>query len=269
MITYIVQPGDTLFGIAQRFGVTMDAIIRANNIANPNLIFVGQVLRIPVAAPPPAPPGPPTIPPGAREITYIVQPGDTLTSIAQRFGSSVTAIVRRNRITNPNFIQVGQTLIIPVFAPPFPPPPTPPPPIPPPTPPPPTPPAPEQRIESRIVDGLLFVLRVDKAVYRRGEPIVMTLSKSNISNRTITLDYTTSQRVDFRLRHRGQIIWTWSEGRVFLPVTGRETFRPGETKVYREVFTDTARLETGIYRLVGWNLATPQERLTVEFRIRA
>ncbi|MEW6228314.1 MAG: LysM domain-containing protein, partial [Bacillota bacterium] len=47
MITYIVQPGDTLTLIAQRFGATVAAIVEANNIPDPNLIFVGQVLQIP------------------------------------------------------------------------------------------------------------------------------------------------------------------------------------------------------------------------------
>lgn len=57
---YVVQPGDTLFAIAQRFGTTVQAIVQANNITNPNLITVGQVLIIPVG---PAPPGPQPIPP--------------------------------------------------------------------------------------------------------------------------------------------------------------------------------------------------------------
>lgn len=58
---YVVQAGDTLASIAQRFGTTVEAIARANNITNPNLIFVGQVLTIPTgAAPGPTPPTSPT-----------------------------------------------------------------------------------------------------------------------------------------------------------------------------------------------------------------
>jgi len=52
---YVVQPGDTLFSIAQRFGTTVQAIIQANNITDPNLITVGQVLIIPVTPPGPTP----------------------------------------------------------------------------------------------------------------------------------------------------------------------------------------------------------------------
>ncbi|MBP7332579.1 MAG: LysM peptidoglycan-binding domain-containing protein, partial [Firmicutes bacterium] len=47
MATYTVQTGDTLFAIAQRYGVTVEAIVQANSITNPNVIFVGQVLTIP------------------------------------------------------------------------------------------------------------------------------------------------------------------------------------------------------------------------------
>ncbi|MDD4146207.1 MAG: peptidoglycan-binding protein, partial [Clostridia bacterium] len=53
---YVVQAGDTLSSIAQKFGTTVEAIVRANNLADPNLIFVGQVLTIPGVAVPPTPP---------------------------------------------------------------------------------------------------------------------------------------------------------------------------------------------------------------------
>ena len=107
--TYVVQPGDSLTRIAQRFGTTVDAIQRANNIANPNVIFAGQTLIIPTGGttptPPPTQPGTPT--------TYVVRAGDTLGGIAQRFGTTVDAIQRANNISNPDRIFAGQTLIIP------------------------------------------------------------------------------------------------------------------------------------------------------------
>ncbi len=56
---YVVQAGDTLSSIAQRFNTTIEAIIRVNNITNPNLIFVGQVLIIPTGSSPTPPPPPP------------------------------------------------------------------------------------------------------------------------------------------------------------------------------------------------------------------
>ena len=101
--TYVVRTGDTLWSIARRFGTTVQAIIQANGIINPNYIRIGQVLCIPGGTPPPTPP--PTI--------YIVQPGDTLWSIARRFGTTVEAIAWVNGIINPWYIYIGQRLVIP------------------------------------------------------------------------------------------------------------------------------------------------------------
>lgn len=113
---YVVVRGDTLASIARRFGVTVQAIVQANGLANPNLIFAGQRLIIPVGgAPQPTPgqPPPPTQAPPPQQSTYVVRPGDTLGSIARRFGVTVQALAQANNIANPNLIFVGQTLIIP------------------------------------------------------------------------------------------------------------------------------------------------------------
>ena len=100
---YVVQWGDTIYAIARRFGVTADAIIRANNLVNPNLIRAGQILMIPgTSTPPPPPTG-----------RYVVQPGDNLYRIAVRFGTTVNAIAAANHIVNPWLIYVGQVLTIP------------------------------------------------------------------------------------------------------------------------------------------------------------
>ena len=116
---YTVQPGDTLAKLSRRYNTSISAIVAVNNIANPNLIYVGQTIRIPdgngVPAPtnpPPSVPQPTAVPPSSG-MTYIVQRGDTLYRISQRFGVSVAAITAANNIQNANYIYVGQVLTIP------------------------------------------------------------------------------------------------------------------------------------------------------------
>lgn len=112
--TYVVRYGDTLYRISLRFGVSVSALAQANNIANINLIYAGQTLRIPSGGTTPLPtpvPGATSVPGGTT--TYIVVRGDTLGRIATRFGTTVAAIAQANGITNINLIFVGQRLTIP------------------------------------------------------------------------------------------------------------------------------------------------------------
>jgi murein DD-endopeptidase MepM/ murein hydrolase activator NlpD len=115
--TYTIQPGDTLFRIAQRFGLTTHALAAANNIANTNLIYPGQVLAIPTGTPAPQPTAPqpsapqPQSPPATG--TYTVRAGDTLSVIARNFGVDLAVLAAANQIANPSFIRVGQVLTIP------------------------------------------------------------------------------------------------------------------------------------------------------------
>jgi spore coat assembly protein SafA len=105
-VRYIVQPGDTLFFIARRFGTTIDAILKANpQITDPDRIFVGQVITVPTTVPPAPPPG---------ATRYVVQPGDTLSAISRRFGITLQALIAANpQIANPDLIFPGQLIFIP------------------------------------------------------------------------------------------------------------------------------------------------------------
>lgn len=134
-LTYRVVWGDTLTQIANRYGLSLSAILQANpQISNPDLIFVGQELEIPTDSTPTATPTTPpnttptpTSPPTGSQV-YIVQRGDTLSAIARRFNTTVSAIAQANGISNINLIYVGQRLTIPGSNPqPTPPTPTPPP----------------------------------------------------------------------------------------------------------------------------------------------
>lgn len=106
-VSYAVAPGDTLAGIAQRYGISVDTLRWSNNISNANLIAVGTEL---------------TIPPGDG-ILYKVQSGDTLADISQRYGVKTTDIVGANGLTNPNLLVAGAQLFLPgarIIAPPAP-----------------------------------------------------------------------------------------------------------------------------------------------------
>jgi len=106
-IVHVVQPGENLFRIARRYGTTVDAIVAANGLTNKRLIHAGQRLVIPRGAGSSATAGHPTTTGGS---TYVVRPGDTLSQIAQRFGTTTVALARLNGITNPSLIHVGQVL---------------------------------------------------------------------------------------------------------------------------------------------------------------
>lgn len=95
--TYTVQRGDTLYGIANRYGVSVDDIKRANNLSS-NMLSIGQVLTIPGASTP--------------NQTYTVQRGDTLYGIAMRYGTTVDRIKSLNNL-NSNTLSIGQKLLIP------------------------------------------------------------------------------------------------------------------------------------------------------------
>ena len=133
---YVVQPGDSLAGIAARLDVNIWDLMMTNGLVMGNLLYAGQELIVPRGgdsadqseAPIPESDGDldptvtptPAVPdeeateatpePVSDAETYTVQRGDTLTRIAARFGTSVASIAALNGIANPSSIYVGQTL---------------------------------------------------------------------------------------------------------------------------------------------------------------
>lgn len=93
-ITHVVEPGDSLWALARRYNTTMERIVQLNQLQS-SLLRVGQQLLVP------APP------------TYTVQPGDTLTHIAIRFRTTVAELAALNNLSNPDFLRVGQVLLLP------------------------------------------------------------------------------------------------------------------------------------------------------------
>ncbi len=103
-VTYVVKQGDTLSLIAHAYNVSPDAIAKANNLQNEDLLVVGQTLRIPTRP----------ITPTPRPVRYhVVRAGETLSSIARQYGATVAQIQAANGINNPDEIYIGQRLLIP------------------------------------------------------------------------------------------------------------------------------------------------------------
>lgn len=98
-IEYVVQPGDTLWLLSQRYGTTVDAIKSLNGLTG-SMLYIGQVLKIPADSIVPY-------------IEYTVRVGDTLWELSRRYGTTVEAIRELNRLTS-DMIYIGQTLLIPV-----------------------------------------------------------------------------------------------------------------------------------------------------------
>jgi len=100
---HTIVAGDTLFVLASRYNTTVQAILAANPGLDPNRLFIGQQICIPVPMPPACP-----------GFVYAVVAGDTLNAIAVRFNTTVPAILAANPGLNPDFIAVGQSICIPV-----------------------------------------------------------------------------------------------------------------------------------------------------------
>jgi len=97
LVIYTVRPGDSVYSISQRFGVSQQEIISQNQLEVPERLVVGQALVIPV-----------------ETIRHVVRPGQSLYTLARGYGVTVEQILQANpSITNPSRIQVGQTVNIP------------------------------------------------------------------------------------------------------------------------------------------------------------
>ena len=101
-IVYVVKKGDTLSGIASKYGTTYQKLAEYNNIKNTNLIYVGQKIKIPNQN-------------TSSSITYTVKSGDTLSGIAKKYNTTWQKIYEDNKNvigSNPNLIKPNQKLII-------------------------------------------------------------------------------------------------------------------------------------------------------------
>lgn len=107
-VYHVVKRGQTLYQISRYYGVSMQAISQANNLWNPNLIYSGQTLRIPVPCSQPPPPS------SKCTKIHVVKRGEYLKQIARRYGTTWQTLVHLNGIKNPNLIYPGQRLKVPI-----------------------------------------------------------------------------------------------------------------------------------------------------------
>ena len=128
--THTVQPGESLASIAAKYGVTYLQLASLNSLANPDVLFVGQVLRVPAPAPPP--PAEPVSQPEPQPVsqpvtspqpatttgTYTVRGGDSLAKIAAQFNINYFELAKMNGIVNPDILSVGMVLKVPGAPPP-------------------------------------------------------------------------------------------------------------------------------------------------------
>ena len=111
--TYLVQPGDTVSSIAQSFGLSTASVLALNGLSWRSTIFPGQVLSLTGA------PAKTTSPPVPTAVggQYTVAKGDTVSSIAERFGVSTRSVLEANQLSTASIIYPGQHVVIPGIAP--------------------------------------------------------------------------------------------------------------------------------------------------------
>jgi len=122
-VVHIVEAGQTLGLIASLYGTTVDLLVQANELSDPNYVYIGQEIVVPGVATQSGPPANSTGPTAtsapqavtltATSTTYVVVSGDTLYGIAARFGTSVSALASANKLNDPSYIYTGQHLTIP------------------------------------------------------------------------------------------------------------------------------------------------------------
>jgi len=111
--TYTVKSGDTLLDIAVRFGTTTEAITQLNSLPDPDSLILGQKLIIPAGETTSGSATSGGTTAAGSATTYTVQQGDTLGSIARRFGTTVQELATLNKLANANTIAIGQVLKLP------------------------------------------------------------------------------------------------------------------------------------------------------------
>ncbi len=116
-LTHVVQPEENLFRIALRYNLTVEAVMAANGLPDPDHVMVGQALLIPLgdsAAPTPSAPVRTTVLGGS--VMHTIAAGETAAHIAAQYGVTLDALLAANGLSGESTLRAGQTLVIPLRA---------------------------------------------------------------------------------------------------------------------------------------------------------
>lgn len=105
-VIYIVKQGDSLCDIAKKYNTTANMIARYNGLVDTDILEMDKILRIPVS----------TIPNMGTSMEYTIQSGDTLSKIAEKYGTTVEALAKLNGIADADEIWAGNVIKIPLYA---------------------------------------------------------------------------------------------------------------------------------------------------------
>lgn len=120
-----------------------------------------------------------------------------------------------------------------------------------------------------VLSGLLLLFYVNKPMYNPGDTIHMTLLNINLSDKTIILNYSTSQRYDFRLTYpSGRTLWRWSDDKSFTQALGTISLSPGQSIRYEEEFILPTKLHKGLLHVFVWNTAKQINHIKLNLHIR-
>lgn len=110
--THVVQPGDTVAGVAGRYGLRTTDVLDWNGLSWRSVIYPGQTLTLHAPVPTTAPAAAPAPAPAAAAQTHVVAAGDTVFAIARKFGTSVDAVLAANGLPRGAIIYPGQSLVV-------------------------------------------------------------------------------------------------------------------------------------------------------------
>lgn len=256
MIQYVVQPGDNLYGIGLRFKTNVTALMQLNQIKDPGKVYPGQILNIPL----------PLNIKGQSSQGFSSMSGEFPALAKGSFGPFVLLLQGQlarlgfykgnmdgafNNITEGSVIQfqISRNLQAAGYV---------------------TVDTWKHLLDethgslnaplyhcNMLLSGLFMILSVDKPIYKPREVITMSLTKINLSNEPIKLNYSTGQRYDFKLSHSsGRTLWRWSDDKSFTQMLGSISISPNQTIRFTEQATmpDSAK-ENEIFHIYGWNTA--------------